>query len=264
MDQAERWSELKDLWPHAPIREFSIPQILPEKICSLGQVEEIADSIRKEWSLGFNPISNVISMLETQGILIIITDAGSQHDFDGLQTKIGNQPIIVCIDYDDGARQRFTLAHELGHLLLQNRIGADMDEENVCNRFAGALLLPSSIVQEHFGKKRNTLEFQELYYLKHRFGISMQACLRRAADLSIISQNTYTSMMIEFSKRGWRKSEPEKPYPKEGTQVFRSLVFRALGEGLIGESKAAELLKEPLMQFHRERSLELFHAASHQ
>ncbi len=264
MDQAERWFELKNLWPNAPIREFLIPPILPKEINSLEQVEEIADTIRQEWSLGLNPIPHVISMLETQGILVIITNAGSQKDFDGLQTKINSQPIIVCIDYNDGARQRFTLAHELGHLLLQNRIGEDMDEEKVCNRFAGALLIPSSSVQEYFGKKRHKIEFQELFHLKHTFGISMLACLRRAADLSIISHTTYTHMMIEFGKRGWRSCEPDKSYPKEETNVFHRLVFRALGEGIIGESKAAELLKEPLMQFHRERSLEPMHAATHQ
>lgn len=256
MDQAERWFELKSLWPLFPIQEFVIPSSLPKEINLLEQVEEIADTIRLEWNLGFNPIPDVISMLETQGMLILITNAGSQKDFDGLQAKINNQPIIVCTDYNDGARQRFTLAHELGHLLLKNRIGKDMDEEKVCNRFAGALLFPQSSVQQYFGKKRNTIEFQELYHLKHIFGISMQACLRRIADLSIISHNTYKYMMIEFGKRGWRTCEPEKPYPKEETHVFRRLVFRALGEGIIGESKAAELLKEPLMQFYRERSLE--------
>jgi len=263
IDQAERWFELKNLWPNSPICEFLIPPNLPKKIYSLDQVEEIAETIRHEWNLGLNPIPHIVSMLETQGILVLITNTGNQHDFDGLQTKIGSQQIIVCVDYDDGARQRFTLAHELGHVLLQNRMGEDIEEEKACNRFAGALLFPSLSVRNYLGKTRRQIEFQELYHLKHAFGISMQACLRRAADLSIISHATFKHMMYAFGKRGWRSCEPGEPYPKEETHLFRHFVFRALGERIIGESKAAELLKEPLMQFHRERSLEPVHAAAY-
>ena len=92
--------------------------------------------------------------------------------------------------------------------------------------------------------------------LKHEYGLSMQSCLYRAADLGIISQAVREHLFVQFSKQGWRTQEPGKPYPSETTLLFQQLVYRALGEGIIGESKAAELLSIPVIQFHQTRKLE--------
>ncbi|KAF5031953.1 hypothetical protein DSECCO2_622330 [anaerobic digester metagenome] len=56
-----------------------------------------------------------------------------------------------------------------------------------------------------------------------------------------------------FSSNGWRKQEPGEPYPLESTSCFKHLVYRALGENIIGEAKAAELLGQSVMEFHRSR-----------
>ena len=58
--------------------------------------------------------------------------------------------------------------------------------------------------------------------------------------------------------------EPGNAYPQEQTLLFQQLVYRALGEGIISESKAAELLKIPLMSFHQMRKMESFDAVAHQ
>ena len=60
-----------------------------------------------------------------------------------------------------------------------------------------------------------------------------------------------------FSKNGWRTEEPGKAYPHESTYLHKQLVYRALGEEYIGESKAAELLGMSVSSFHKERKLEV-------
>lgn len=263
LDQAERWHELVNLWPNFPIPPFSIPEQLPGQINTLEQVEELANQIRALWQLGLGPISDLIDVLESKGILVIITKVEVQAKFDGLQAFIAGKPVIVISAQWPGDRQRFTLAHELGHLLLHGRLSETVDEEKACNWFASALLLPASPLRQQLGEKRHTLEARELYLLKHEYGLSMGSCLYRAANLEIITQAAQKHLLILFSKQGWRTQEPGDPYPQEATLLFQQLVYRALGEGLIGESKAAELLGIPVFQFHQARKLESLDAVTH-
>ncbi|MNJ26576.1 hypothetical protein D3C77_210640 [compost metagenome] len=264
LDQAERWQELANLWPAFPVQQFSAPAQLLAKIDSMEQIDTLADQLRTAWNLGLTPIPDLIDVLESHGILVIITKVDLQAKFDGLQASVAEKPVIVVSANWPGDRQRFTLAHELGHLLLHGRLKIDLNEEKACNRFASALLLPASVMRQQLGEKRHMLEMRELYLLKNEYGLSMQSCLYRAGDLSIIPQNVRERLFMVFVKQGWRKQEPGQPYRQETTLLFQQLVYRALGEGIIGESKAAELLGIPVFQFHQARKLELLDAVAHQ
>jgi len=264
LDQAERWQELADLWPEFPVSGFSGVEGLPETITDYTELENVANHVRRSWKLGLNPLPDVIDVLESKGILVITTDVDVAGKFDGLQATVAGQPLIVVSSQWHGDRQRFTLAHEFGHLLLEGRLSPDLDEEKACNYFASAFLLPAESVREHIGESRHSIEVRELYMLKHEYGLSMQACLYRLKVLKIISDNLFDKLIKRFSAAGWRKQEPGEQVPQESTILFQQLVYRALAEGIVGESKAAELLKLPLMQFHQMRKLEAFDAVADQ
>lgn len=264
LDQAERWQELANLWPEFPVPQFELPKGLPERINHYDNIEPIAEATRNAWDLGLNPIPDLIDALELHGILVIVTEVEVAAHFDGLQATVAGKPVIVVSKGWPGDRQRFTLAHELGHLLLHGRLADDIDEERACHRFASAFLLPAESMRSQLGATRHNLEPRELYLLKHEFGLSMQSCLYRAADLDIISDKLRQRMFMSFSKNGWRKQEPGDAYPKETTQLFEQLVYRSLGEGIVGESKAAELMAMSLMHFHQARKLEALGAAANQ
>ena len=255
LEQAERWQELEQLWPNYPLAPFSYTGPMPT-IGNLQDVEQAAEQVREHWQLGMNPLPDVIDLLESKGVLVIITDVEQADKFDGLQAHIGAKPVVVISAHWPGCRQRFTLAHELGHLLLHDHLPQDMDEERACNRFASAFLLPASGLIQRLGGQRHQLDPRELKLLKDEYGLSMAACLYRAADLGIISKARRTSLFMLFSKNGWRKQEPGEPYPPERTYLFEQLVYRALAEGIISEAKAAELLNTPLMQLHYQRAMQ--------
>jgi hypothetical protein len=73
----------------------------------------------------------------------------------------------LCVSLSHRApiqRQRFTLAHELGHVLLEDRDVADavghqasgsLDIERFCNEFAAELLMPRAWVQSYRRKRQN-------------------------------------------------------------------------------------------------------------
>ena len=264
IDQIERRIELENLFPSPPIVPFTPVRELPELVSNLAQIEDAAEAVRKAWDLGYNPIPDLIDVLETHGIRVFMIDANADPKFDGLAASVNQMPIIVVGSNWPGDRQRFTLAHELGHLMLGDQLADDINEEIACNRFAGAFLIPRQSVTQELGAHRNYIEPKELALLKEEFGLSMAGILYRARDLGIISPAWRDNQAKLFRIKGWHLTEPGKPYPPEKAHVFEQLIFHALGEDYIGESKAAELMKMSLTTFQTVRALESSDAATHQ
>ncbi|MDP1896687.1 MAG: hypothetical protein Q8K43_02250, partial [Sulfurimicrobium sp.] len=151
-----------------------------------------------------------------------------------------------------------------GHLMLEGRLADGINDEKACDRFAGAFLAPRVAVTQLLGQQRHALEWQELYVLKHEFGLSMAGWLQRAKQCGVITDAAHLMMVKRFSAKGWRKAEPGDPLPQEHPRLFDQLVYRALAEQYISEGKAAELLGIPMMRFHKERQLESSDAVAHQ
>ncbi|HGG59555.1 MAG TPA: helix-turn-helix domain-containing protein [Gammaproteobacteria bacterium] len=256
IEQLERFFELLDFLPTHPIAQFEPPANLAPHIDSLDQIEEVAIAVREAWGLGNNPIPDLTDALEERGVMVFQTEVLHGDKFDGLAATVNGLPIIVVGAHWPGDRQRFTLAHELGHLILSERLTDNLDEEKACNRFAGAFLAPAPEVSKELGTKRTWLEPRELNILKKAYGLSMSGWIHRAEDLNILSKANAGKMRIFFRKQGWIKNEPGGIYPSEQPSLFTQLVYHALAEGLIAESKAAELLMLPLPEFHRQRNME--------
>jgi Zn-dependent peptidase ImmA (M78 family) len=262
IEQLERFIELEQLLPNGPVETFKLPGNLAADIATLDDIEAVALKLREGWHLGIDPIPLVTDMLEERGIKVIQSDA-IPGNFDGLACKVNGIPVIAVSAKAPGDRQRFTMAHELGHLVLHGRLAKGLHIEAASNRFAGAFLAPASEVRKELGERRDWLEPQELAALKKAYGLSMQGWMHRAKDLGILPQHRYISMRKFFSMRGWTKTEPGEAYPHERPQLFEQLVYRALGQDLISESKAAELLRKPLLQFQKERNMQGDAAAAH-
>lgn len=256
IDQIERRIELENLFPHSPIKAFVPVEGLPTSINDFGAIEEAAECVRKAWDLGFDSIPDLINVLETHGIRVFMIDIDANNKFDGLAATVNDMPIVVVNSHWPGDRQRFTLAHELGHLMLKNRLDDALNEEWACNRFAGAFLFPRTSVQQELGMHRNAIELKELGLLKEEFGLSMAGILYRAQDLGIISPAYRQNQTKLFRIKGWHRKEPGNDFPSEKAHLFEQLVFHALAEEYIGESKAAELMNMSLRQFSQARSME--------
>lgn len=267
-EQVEKRVELLGAFPNPPLPPFVPHADLCERIDDPAQLETMAEQLRTTWQLGMNPIADLTDTLETQGLLVIVVDE-THPGFSGMtamaRTEDGRTyPVIAVSSQWPGDRQRFTLAHEVAHLLLAGRLGAEIDEEKACDRFAGAFLAPCVAVRQQLGQRRHDLEWRELLVLKHEFGLSMAGWLQRARQCAVITEAKHLAMWKRFSARGWRRQEPGEPLVAEHSSHFEQLVYRALGEQHIAETKAAELLGIPLMQFYQARQLGAGYAAAHQ
>lgn len=257
IDQIERRLEIENLFPQSPIKAFCGIDRLPQKIKHLDSVEDVAVALRRAWQLGLSPIPDLIDVLEANGIRVFMIDTDADKKFDGLAAQVNGMPIAVVSHNWPGDRQRFTLAHELGHLILQGQLANGLDEEKACNRFAGAFLLPRDSLLREMGEHRNALEVKELALLKEEFGLSMMCILWRALELDIISPAYREEQVKMFRANSWDIKEPGPDYPSEKAHVFERMVFHALAEQYIGESKAAELMGMSLVQFRGLRAMQV-------
>lgn len=258
-EQLERWLALEEFIPTRWAMPFHLPSGLPNKIKSLEDIEEIALLVRKDWKLGHGAIPDLIDTLELHGIKVFATAMDGERKFDGLSASANGKPVIIVVGgtHAPGDRQRFTLAHELGHLILKGRLDQSLDEEKACHRFAGAFLAPKDNVQKMLGKERTWIEPRELQLLKQEWGLSMAGWMLRARDLEILPRPKANELWKFFVSNGWDKREPGEQFPRETPRGFEQLIYRALAEDLIGESKAAELLGLSLREFVSQRKMEV-------
>ena len=225
-----RWDQPRDA-PY-PVRHDAI------------EADRGADALRLHWGLGHGPVPNVVELLEERGIKIFSLPLGTVGGLAARARRAGLAPVpFVVVNAEDwGERQRFTIAHELGHIVLD--ISRNLDAERVAHRFAGAFLMPAEALRLEVGKRRSALSLGELLALKHVFGVSIQALTHRCRDLDIIGVATYRALFNEFDRLGWR-SHPFKEYGTKAGELpnrFGRLCLRALAEGAITDSRAAELL----------------------
>lgn len=249
IDFIQKYIEIEDILNTR--RKFKNP-VAHNRIQSHADIESAALEIRKKWKLGNGPVPHLIELLEDNGFKIIEVDADEK--FDGLSGFAEDMtiPVIAVLKEQDLVRKRFTIAHELGHLLLDFSDTEEKFSEKLCHAFAGALLLPKNVMIEELGRKRNKITEWELKKLKGIYGASMQAIMARAYQLNIISDYTWRSFNINMNKEGWKKNEPGTYEGKERANRFKQLVLLAAAEQIISFSKAAGLLNKPLAEFEKE------------
>lgn len=240
IDRLEKYIELESIL--SVDNQFSNP-VSAIPINNFSDLEVAADKLRERWSLGLNPISSVIEMLEDNFIKVVEVD--EPLEFDGLSAFVDDKiPVIVVNKNFPIERKRFTLLHELGHLLLSlNNRFTEKEIENACHRFAGAILIPRVKIISELGLSRKPIYLQELVELQKEWGISIQAIMYRARDLDIISQSKLTNFYLETGKNvRLKKQVDESRYcAGEASYRFNQLLYRGLAQELISFSKASVL-----------------------
>ncbi len=215
------------------------------KISNKSDVENAASALRKAWELGSNPIPNIIEMLELKGIKIMLIDDVDQ--LDGFAVFSSKEIPIVVINTSNKSieRTRFTIIHELAHLLLQFDATIKEDKkiiEKLCHYFSSCFLIPSKMLISMIGNfRRSYISIKELIAIKEYYGISLRALIHRLKELGVITQNYYQRWIIYLSKTYGSFNEPGGYKGEENLKVFEQLINRALSEGIISMSKAASL-----------------------
>lgn len=250
-DRLHRLRELADALGEPLRADKAFRKPIPVRTAE--DAEDAAQEIRREWKLGEDALPSLVALLEDRGVILHPTDA--EETLDGAATRLGDMPVIVLARWLDGnlPRKRFTLAHELAHLVLgiPDAIPA-RTAESICHRFAGALLLPGATLRHELGgRPRHALLDIELVHLKERYGISIAALARRMSDLNLVSASTHRDWTIRRRRTQRHLDEPGDWKGSEQPARFHSMLYRAVAEEAISLSKAAALDGKPIADFRR-------------
>ena len=242
IDYLERYIELETI---LGLQEKFKNPLINTSIKNYDDVENAAIQLRNNWNLGLAPIANLLELLEEKGIKIY--KAQNVEDFDGLSASVGDIHIIVINKDLPPDHIRFTAAHELAHILCEYPMGTH--DERLCHTFPGAFLLPKSVIERELIKKREQISLWELEEIKKAYGISMQAIVKRANILGIVSDFYYRNFQKMINQKGWRKKEPVYYEGREEAIRFKQLLHYAVNEEIITLSRGAELANISLSEF---------------
>lgn len=190
--------------------------------------EEAAKSMRR--TLGCTsgePAPHLIRAVEKAGAIVLALPPDEIAD--AFAVWVNGLPVIASAECSAGDRVRFTVAHELGHLVMHRLKGTDAELERQAYQFAAELLTPSTSILRDF--ERLGVSLPAFAQLKLRWGVSMQMLIRRARDLELITERQYHYLMQQLSARGWRTSEPSNlAVPVERPRLLRRMAELVYGD----------------------------------
>lgn len=208
--------------------------------------EEAAETVRRVWRIPDGPIENLSAYIEAAGGIVLRVDFGTDAILAAYSDRRGEHRwCFINTRSTDGARARFSLAHELGHAIMHwDRFDApeSREAEREAHRFAAALLMPRRAVFEALGGRRVTLD--DLVILRRRFKVSIQSLVMRAYDVGLISADQRTRLWKQISARGWRTREPG-PIGLEEPTTMREVLNLHRHEHRYGEMELAHLTGLP-------------------
>jgi len=252
-DYVERYLELENLLGIST--NFKNPlkgKVIKDRI----DVEKAANKLRSDWELGIYSIPNLVEMLEMKGIKVLLIDDSDEIDGFAAFSSNGVPIVVVNIRGKSIERIRFTIIHELAHVLLQFEKKILDDKrliEKLCHYFSSCFLIPEKMLLEMIGgMKRSYIAIKELIRIKEYYGVSIRAIIHRLMELEVISQNYYQKWMIYLNKTYGSKDEPGNYNGEENKVLFQQLIDRALSEGLISFSKAAALSNKSIEAVRKE------------
>jgi Zn-dependent peptidase ImmA (M78 family)/DNA-binding XRE family transcriptional regulator len=174
---------------------------------------EVAKALRAIWKLPPGPIQNVVRLIESAGGIVVTMDFGTDK-IDALSQWLpGMAPVFLVNQRIPIDRLRFTLMHEVGHIVMHRFPTETMERE--ADLFAAEFLMPEREIKPQL----TGLSLVKLANLKPYWRVSMAALLYRASDVDAINQRTRTYLWMQMGKRGYRKHEPVAIAPEEPTTL---------------------------------------------
>jgi Zn-dependent peptidase ImmA (M78 family)/transcriptional regulator with XRE-family HTH domain len=155
------------------------------------------------------PIPRLIRTLERAGVWVLPIPKLEGRDAFSIWAEIHAMdiPVVAISVGQPGDRLRYSIAHELGHLVMHKTLPMKtMSEiEDEANQFAAEFLLPARAMSNEL---KSPVTLTSVARLKPKWGVSMQSIIRRAHDLGIITERQYRYLFQQLSAKGWRIAEP--------------------------------------------------------
>lgn len=183
---------------------------------------DVARAVRALWNLPMGPVQNVVRAIEDAGGVIVPFDFGTTR-VDAVSQCIPSEGLYLFFVsvHVPADRMRFTLMHEVGHIVMHS-LHPDMESaEREADMFASEFLMPAREIRMHL----ENVTLQKLAMLKSYWKVSMNALLYRAEQLEAITKNQSRYLWAQMSAKGYRTREPEElDLPPEQPSLYQEIV----------------------------------------
>ena len=218
------------------------------------EINELANKCRRKWNIHDNSPIDIISLALNKINNLTISFLRFDGNFSGSSCIVSNQVLIFINAAHPLGRQRFTLAHEIYHLMAEKDytdISSLTDEEIESNadNFASCLLLPHSGLEsyeEEFNIKKWTLEdiikAEQYYQLSHKAFLYRLNMLGKITDeecLNYLQQKKKNATKLGFTSQLY---ESYTNYEELVIGNYIRLLELSYDNALISEEKLNELL----------------------
>lgn len=196
-----------------------------------GDVVRTARTVRKAWDLPSGPVVHLVRHLEARGIVVAGMPTVDSVAIDAFSAAPHGRPVIALSEKGNPMRRRFSVAHELGHLLLHpHPAPGSPAHERQANAFAAEFLMPAAEIRPLLP---SPVDIPVLKQIADGYGVSVAALLYRGKDLGTYADSTVRRTMATLTALGWRTHEPiHADYAGEQPALLRRAVDLGADHGL--------------------------------
>ena len=184
-----------------------------------GTAESVAQTLRATWRMPFGPVKNLVSLIEDAGGIVVKCDFGTRElDAVSLWPRC-LPPLFFMNDSSPADRQRFSLAHELGHIVMHRVPPPEQEAERQADVFASEFLIPA----KDFAGEVSRVTLAEAQRHKAKWRVSMQSIIEKAHSLGLTSDRHRRTLYMQLSQLGYRLREPGA-FPSEEPTAMKQLI----------------------------------------
>jgi Zn-dependent peptidase ImmA (M78 family) len=159
---------------------------------------------------------------------------------------LNDRHLIVLNSNQSASAQRFSLAHELGHLVMHNGVSSE-DMEREADAFAASLLMPRQDIETQL----HSLRYRDLGALKSYWKVSLAALIYRAKALGHLTERQSRTFWIELNKLPGGRKHEQGEFPREEPRLLRNVIEHYQSDLGYSEEDLARVIvanKEPFQQ----------------
>lgn len=233
------------------------PEQLPigRRLRNAADAEAVAQRARVFAGSGQGPVADLIDVAERLGLLVFVLDIDPDA-FEGAYVALPTWGIAVIASDLTPGRRRYTMAHELGHHVLEDEFDtfsemptARSRREKLINAFAVHFLLPREGVSARFSSLRNDgYDTREAaLFLGQEYAVSWTALCAQLKTLKLIDEKTRKALAADvpgaadFLELGLRLPPNDAATKIPG--VFARAVIRAYKSNKLSAERAVEMLR---------------------
>lgn len=182
---------------------------------------EAAALLRRHWGLPDGPIRHLVATAESRGVVVVVRPLSEIDAVDAFSVVIVDRPIIITTPRrtENVFKHRFSIAHEIGHLLLHVDSGEHSAAiEKEADEFAAAFLTPAASMETALPQR---LDLAALDRLGRTWGVSPTSLVRRMVERGRTTESSARRAYQRLATVYDAKADPTTAYPGEVPTLLR-------------------------------------------